>query len=211
MLSSMKVGTIVIGIAAICSCAVWAGVLVRTGEDGSVTVVTDRVRVTTNEGGSNVTINDGNTYSSQTFSSSHSSSTNSNSSSYSNSSTFSSNSSITQSSSTIPYSRLSTSDYLLLVSGSGDGDVTIEGKTVANLNDISTLRLNTYLRRGDNAISISGNGATNLRLALVETELGKNPYFNNNGQVVGAKQIMIQHQQSSSGGDWTSAIEILVE
>ena len=85
------------------------------------------------------------------------------------------------------------------------------GQTVANLNDISTIRLNTYLSRGDNTISISGNGATNLRLALVETEVGGNPYFNNAGRVVGAIQVMIQQQQSSSGGDWTSAMTISVE
>ena len=210
MLSPMKLGAIAFGVVAICSYGVWAGVIVRTGADGSVTVATERVRANTDEGGFIVTTDGGNTYSSQTFSSHQNSSTNSSSSSYS-SSFSSSSSTTTQSSSTIPYSRLSNSDYLLLVSGSGYGSVEIEGQTVANLNDISTLRLNAYLRRGSNRITISGNGSTDLLLALVETERGGSPYFNSAGQVLGARQVMVQHKQSSSGGDWTSTLAISVQ
>ena len=206
MVSPLRIGAIALGIAAVCCYGVWAGVVVRTGSDGSVTVVTDDIRVETDRGGSTVTTNSSSqSFSSQQHSSSSTHSSGASSSSHSSSSTFSSSFS-----NSIPSAHLSTRDYLLLVSGQGDGNVTVNGRTVGDLSDRSSFRLNSYLQPGNNTISMSGHGSTDFQLAFVEAEPGDRPYFSRAGEVVGARQVMMQQHQSRSGGDWRSAMVVTV-
>lgn len=209
MFGPLRIGAIALGAAVLGCCGVWAGVIVRTGADGSVTVVTDslsvqnrpsnnRVLVDTHTGDAGVSGENGDRSYTQSFSSFSSSSSSSRSSSIS-------------SSSSIPYAHLSRADYLLLVSGSGNGNVKINGQSVANLNRIVSFRLNSYLRRGNNSISMSGQGSAQLQIALVEAEKGSRPYFSGNGRVVGARQVLMQQQQSRSGGSWTSGMAISID
>ena len=205
MVNPLKIGAIVLGITAVGCYGVWAGVFVRTGADGSVTVITDDVRVDTNRGGSTVnTENSFQSFSSQSFSSHQSFGPSTRS--------FSSSSAVNSSSSgTISIGQLSSRDYILLVSGDGEGTVTINGRAIGRLTDIDGLRLNGYLQPGNNTISMSGYGRTNVQVAVVEAEPGRSPSFSRSGTVTGASQVMMQQRQSRSGGNWHSAMVVNVE
>lgn len=217
MVNPLKIGAIAVGITALGCCtvwagvSVWAGVFVRTGADGSVTVVTDDVRVDTNRGGATVsTDNSSQSFSSQSFSShqtsNHSYFNSPSTHSYSSSSTVSSSSS-----GTIPIGHLSSRDYLLLVSGDGEGTVTMNGREIGRLRDLNGLRLNGYLQPGNNTIALSGHGWTDISIAVVEADSGHSPYFNRSGNVTGARQIMLRQRQSRTGGSWNSAMVVTVE
>ncbi|MGK7910746.1 MAG: hypothetical protein AB4050_04575 [Synechococcus sp.] len=212
MVNLLKIGAIALGIAAIGGYGVWAGVIVRTGADGSVTVVTDDVRVDTNREGAVVSTNNSSqSFSSQSFSSHQSFGT-----SYSNSPQFSRNVSSsstvsTSSSGSIPIGHLSTRDYVLLVSGDGEGTVTMNGRTIGRLSELNGLRLNGYLQPGNNTIAMAGHGWTDIQVAVVEAAQGHSPYFNRSGTVTGARQVLSRQRQSRSGGSWNSIMVVNVE
>lgn len=197
-----------------------ADVFIQTGADGSTHIDTDGVSVQTGQGEPQVSV-DGQSYGSaygsggnQSYSYSSSSSSSSSGSSttrsYSSSSSSGSHS-VSQMRVDIPVGSLAETDYVLMLTGSGiGGSVAVNDQLVATLGSSATsVKLNPYLRWGENTIRIFGTGTLSLDLALVTAPLGYSPYWSN-GQVVGASQILTRHsQQQSGGGDWQSTLAIV--
>ncbi|WP_156820211.1 hypothetical protein [Synechococcus sp. PCC 7336] len=197
----LRTGTLGAALAAVCGGAVLAGVIIQTGPDGSVSVVTDSVRVFSGGGDSQVLL-DGQSFPSGFTSQSSTSSQSSFSSSQSSQST-------SRTAIAIERSSLSRDDYVLLLEGAS-GTVTANGQAIATLDgDSAQILLDPYLSRTSNTISISGSGPANVRTALVRADAGSRPNLDRFGRVSGGESLYSGQQQSNSGfGSWRVDMEI---
>ena len=212
LLATLLCGGALVGIAG-------AGVFVRTGPGGSVTVVTDGVAVQSGGGRSQVSVGDRSDASGERFHSHnstfhHSTSSSSSDSHFSSQSNFvsqSSSRSVTRSSVDIAGSDLGRADYWLLVEG-GRGSIYIDDRRIATLDGGSTaIRLDPYLSAGDTIVVMEGSGSASVRTAVVEVAPGRRPSWGRNGFVVGADRTLVQQNQShSSGGSWLSEIDVFL-
>lgn len=203
----LQSSAIALALAAVCGGSVLAGVFVRTGPDGSVTVVTDRIQVENRGGRSQVSV-DNRLY---PFNNRRYSVIPYNRLTPSNFISQSSSSSISHASAFIPARSLQRLDYVLMVNGSGD--VKIDGRHLATLRGQTRyFHLDPYLTAGAHSIRISGTGWTSLQAAVVGVRPGNDPRWDYSGNIVGANRVIVQQTQSNSGyGAWEMDLDLYVD